>query len=124
MIGGLAAIFGMSVLNFVLSRVLWTKGILIGIALVLGAAFGFDGLRKLFRRKYGLNAAKFFLCAYVPSIVSAGIQIVAVFVFLLGGLGNLFIAVFYIFTSAALAAEGGIWLAVSAAVDRRKGNSI
>lgn len=129
-IGGLAANFVMSSLNLVLFFTLMGGGILIGIALAMAAAFGLDCLRKLFRRKYGLNAAKFFLCAYAPPIVGAGILLGVVLLLdaagyfsgLFAGLGEFIAALSCVITSGALAAAGGLWLAVSAVIERRRAN--
>lgn len=62
-IGGLPAVFGISVLNLFMFFSLFPFGVLAAIALTAGAAFGNDRLRVLFAKKYGISAPKFLLCA-------------------------------------------------------------
>lgn len=120
-IGTLAAVAAMSLFNsFFAFGQGYRFGEFFGIAVIVGAAFGAYCLSKLFRRKYGLSAPKFFLYAYVPPIVVSGIYLAVVigitalgldyFIFW-GGFGIL-IAVCSAITSVVFAAVGGIWLAV------------
>mgnify|MGYP001030285559 FL=1 len=95
-------------------------GLLIGIAAVMGIAFGADRLRIRFRRKYGVNAAWFFLCAYAPSIVGSGVLFAAVIYPDSIGLGELIIALSCIIASGAFAAAGGIWLGISTIIERKR----
>lgn len=130
-LGGLAAVFGMSVLGLTLILVLMWGGLLIGIAVVMGMAFGADRLRMLFKRKYGMNAAKFFLCAYVPPIVGSVILFVMVelldeagyFSGFMAGLGEFLMALSCVIASGAFAAAGGIWLTVSTIIERKRAGS-
>lgn len=128
-LGGIAAVFGMALLDVVLFFTLMWSGLLIGIAAVMGMAFGADRLRILFKRKYGMNAAKFCLCVYVPSIAASGVCFITVilldkagyFTGFFAGLGEFIFSLSYILTASAFAAAGAIWLAVSACVRRKLG---
>lgn len=130
-LGGLAAVFGMAVLGLILIFEFMWGGLLIGIAAVIGMAFGADRLRMLFKRKYGMNAAKFFLCAYVPPIVGSVILYVVVelldeagyFSGFFAGLGEFLMALSCVIASGAFAAAGGIWLAVSTIIERKRAGS-
>lgn len=127
-LGGLAAVFGMAVLGLILIFEFMWGGLLIGIAAVMGIAFGADRLRMLFKRKYGMNAAKFFLCSYVPPIVGSIILFVVVelldeagyFSGFMAGLGEFLMALSCVIASAAFAAAGGIWLMISTIIERKR----
>lgn len=127
-LGGLAAVFGAAMLGLILILVLMWGGLLIGIAAVMGMAFGADRMRILYKRKYGMNAAKFFLCAYVPPIVGSVILFVVVelldeagyFSGLFPGLGEFLMALSCVIASGAFAAAGGIWLTVSTIIERKR----
>lgn len=123
-IGGIAAVYGVSVIcNLLASELIWVKlmwvGWLIDIALILGMAFGGYCLSKLFRRKYEMGASMFFLCAYVPPMVGSGIYFVTILILdsigyfkgFMAGLREGLTALAFVIASIALAVVGGIWLA-------------
>lgn len=61
-------IYALSWLNFVLIH-LFLIGFLAAIATTVAAAFGLNKLRINLKEKHGLSTPRFFLFAYVPSIV-------------------------------------------------------
>lgn len=58
-------LFGSSMLGAVSDTGDSASVVVIPILILAAATFGFDCLRKLYRRKFGLNAPLFFLCAYI-----------------------------------------------------------
>lgn len=131
-IGSALAVFGAAVGFLCLVFVLYEWGVLIAIVLTLAAAFGIDCLRRLFRRKYGLNAGLFFLCAYMPSAV---ISMTSMIVFTLlddagyfsgmfAALGEFLMAFAYIVMAFSFAAAGGIWLVIMTIVERKRSGKL
>ena len=123
-LGGIVAVFGVSVICMLLaSELVWVDlmwvGWIIDITLILGMAFGGYRLSELFRRKYEMGAPRFFLCAYVPPMVGSGIYFVIILILdsagyfsgFLGGLGESLTALAFVIASIVLAVVGGIWLA-------------
>ncbi|MCM1165564.1 MAG: hypothetical protein NC299_03875 [Lachnospiraceae bacterium] len=127
-IGGLTAVFGLTILGILLFFGLMELGLLIGIVVALGAAFGADRLRVLFRKKYGLNAGVFFLCAYVPPLVGAGIAFVTVLLLdeagyfsgFLAGVRAAIFALASLIAAGVFAAAGGVMLLISAMIERAR----
>lgn len=118
---GIAAVFGLSVLCMLLFVELMNIGLFIDFALVLGTAFGGYCISKLYRRKYGMGASMFFLCAYVPPMIGSGIFFTVVLILdgvgyfdgFFAGLGETLTALASVIVSDVLAIAGGIWLAVA-----------
>lgn len=127
-IGSALAVFGVSIGFLTVLLILVGPGVLVAIALALAAAFGIDCLRRLFHRKYGLNAGLFFLCAYAPSAATSVILYIVValldeagyFSGMFPGLGEFLLAISYMLSAFALAAAGGIWLVIMTAVERKR----
>lgn len=100
---------------------LMNVGLFIDFALVLGMAFGGYCINKLYRRKYGISAPMFFLCAYVPPLVSSIIYFVIILILdatgyfkgFMAGLGEALTALAFVAVSVVLVIVGGIWLAVA-----------
>lgn len=61
----IALLFGSAMLGTVSDTGGSASVMVIPILILAAATFGFDCLRKLYRRKFGLNAPLFFLCAYI-----------------------------------------------------------
>lgn len=122
-LGGLAAVFGLSVLCMLLFFELMDIGLFIDFVLVLGAAFGGYCISKLYRRKYEMGAPMFFLCAYVPPMIGSGISLTVILILdelgyfngFLAGLGEALTALAFVAVSVMLAIAGGIWIAVAGA---------
>lgn len=120
-IGGLAAVFGLSVLCMLLLVELLNVGLFIDFVLILGMAFGGNCISKLYRRKYGMGVSMFFLCAYVPPMIGSGIFFTVVLILdklghfrgFMEGLREALAALAFVAVSVVLAIAGGIWLAVA-----------
>ncbi len=120
-IGGLAAVFGLSVLCMLLLAELLNVGLFIDFVLILGMAFGGNCISKLYRRKYGMGVSMFFLCAYVPPMIGSGIFFTVVLILdklghfrgFMEGLREALAALAFVAVSVVLAIAGGIWLAVA-----------
>ncbi len=104
-------------------------GLLINIAATLAAGIGVDRLRRLFRKKYGLKAPLFFVCAYLLSIIGSVVYL-AVFAYLdsigyfvgfLAGLGELILGIAWLVTAAAFTAVGGLYLLFSFIIQKSEG---
>ena len=76
-IGGILLFFGISAAVYWLLVFGWF-GIIPGLALTFGAAFGVGRLRGVFEDRCGISSQKFFLCAYMPSVAAAVIYFVIV----------------------------------------------
>lgn len=119
-LGGFAGIFGLSLVNLILFGNLLSLGNLVGLILTASAAFGIDGLRVLFARKYGLSAPKFFLCAYVPSVTATLVYFTVVlyldsvgyFTGFFAGLGEFIMGLAWLATSAVAIIFGFIIFAI------------
>ncbi|MDE6726969.1 MAG: hypothetical protein K2J80_03395 [Oscillospiraceae bacterium] len=128
-LGGAAAIFGLSFANLLLVLVLLHAGILIAIVVTGGAVFGIDRLRVLFRNKYGFSAPKFFLCAYAPSVAVSAVYYAVIctldnagyFKGFMAGLGEYLMGLVWLITSAAAIVLAAIMLVISAVAVRKKG---
>lgn len=120
-IGGLAAVFGLSFLCMLLFAELMNFGLFIDFVLVLGMAFGGYCISKLYRRKYGIGVSMFFLCAYVPLMICSGIYFTVILILdelghfrgFMEGLGESLTALAFVAVSVVLAIAGGIWIAVA-----------
>ncbi len=120
-IGGLAAVFGLSALCMLLLAELLHVGLVIDFVLILGMAFGGNCISKLYRRKYGMGVSMFFLCAYVPPMIGSGIFFTVVLILdklghfrgFMEGLREALAALAFVAVSVVLAIAGGIWLAVA-----------
>lgn len=128
-LGGAAAIFGLSVANLMLFFGLMQIGVLIAIVVTGGAVFGFDRLRMLFANKYGFSAPKFFLCAYAPSVAVSAVYYAVVCALdkagyykgFMAGLGETLVGLSWLITSAAAVVMAAICFAVSTAIARKRG---
>lgn len=119
-LGSAPAIFGAAIGILCLMFLLFEWSLPVTIALVIAAAFGIDCLRRLFRRKYGLNAGLFFLCVYAPSVAVSVSSFVVISLLNVVGLGEFIMALVYIITAFSFAAAGGIWLAILTIVGRKR----
>lgn len=125
-LGGIAAVLGLSVVSMLLFVELMNIGLLIDFALILGAAFGIYRIAKLYHRVYEMRVSQFFLCAYIPPMIGSGIFFIVVLILdkigyfdgFLGGLGEALTALASIAVSVVLAIVGGIWLAVAHGNDK------
>lgn len=126
-LGGLAAVFVVDIIGILLFFAMMWGGLLLGIVADIVMAFGADWLRKLFKRKYGLSAASFVLCAYAPPIAGSVIVYAVVaaldeaghFRGLFAGLGEYLFALSCVIASGVFAAAGFIWLAASSIIERK-----
>lgn len=127
-LGGTAAIFGLSVANLMLFFGLMQIGILIAIIVTGGAVFGIDRLRVLFANKYGFSAPKFFLCAYAPSVAASAVYFAVVcaldkagyFKGFMAGLGETLMGLVWLITSAAAVVLGFIMHVISSNICAKK----
>ena len=71
-LGGTVLLLAVSWLNILMIIFLLYLGFILGIVPVLGAAYGLDEIRK-WLKGHGISTGRFFLCAYVPSIVISGV---------------------------------------------------
>lgn len=128
-LGGAAAIFGLSFANLLLTLILMHCGVLIAIVVTGGAVYGIDRLRVLFADKYGFSAPKFFLCAYALSVAASAVYYAVVCALdkagyykgFFAGLGEYLMGLAWLITSAAAIVLAAIMLVISAVVARKKG---
>lgn len=128
-LGGAAAIFGLSVVDLMLTLILMHGGVALAIIVTGGAVFGIDRLRVLFAGKYGFSAPKFFLCAYAPSVAASAVYYAVVCALdeagyykgFMAGLGEYLMALAWIITSAAAVVLAAICFAVTTAIARKRG---
>lgn len=128
-LGGAAAIFGLSFADLLLTLILMHGGVLIAIVVTGGAVFGIDRLRVLFADKYGFSAPKFFLCAYAPSVAASAVYYAVVCALdkagyykgFMAGLGEYLMGLAWLITSAAAVVMAAICFAVSTAIARKRG---
>lgn len=129
LIAASAVIYGLSFVYLLIALALFDSGgVLIDIAVTLAAGIGVDRLRRLYRRKYGLKAPLFFVCAYLPSIVGSAVYF-AVYNYLDGigyfegffaGLGEFVLGLSWIATAAAFTAAGGLYLLISFIIEKKR----
>lgn len=120
-LGSVAGICGISVLNLYLALGLIGVGILPAVIVTAGAAFGISRLRGVFERKYGIGFRKFFLFAYVPSAAASGIFYIVIlcldkagyFKGFFAGMGEFLYGLAWLLTAVVAAVMGAIMLAVS-----------
>ena len=111
-VGVLVVSFMLTLLNFfaVLIEVI---GYALAVAMTLAASFGIDRIRLVFREKYAINSALFWVFAYVPVLLAT-----MGFLIYTANIDDFFIGVvalpFYIspISNAAFAASGAFWIIV------------
>lgn len=119
---GVVALLVMVIAGMLLGHVADYKnsglGLVIRIAVALAGTFGVDRLRILYKKKYGLKAPLFCLCAYAPIAIWAVCSI-ATFIFF----GYSYSGYSYLVAETVIVLAGALlWLAVSADVKRAKGS--
>lgn len=127
--GSILIFFGISFANLMLYLLLLEFGVVLGIILTAGAAFGIGRLRGVFERRYGFSSPKFFLCAYAPSVAAAGIYYLIftildsakIFRGMMAGLLELLIGLSWLITAGVAAASGAVILIISANIRAKKG---
>lgn len=129
-IGGAVAWFALLTGSYLLAAVSDRGGsaslVVIPILILAAATFGFDCLRRLYRRKFGLNAPLFFLCAFIFPAAWAAYSLPETFrkrgfsyggsdsSFYLGGLTEYYEQVFTPVAAITILAGALIWFGISA----------
>lgn len=76
-IGVLVVSFMLMLLNF-FATMIENIGYAIAVAMTLAASFGIDRIRLVFREKYAMNSALFWVFAYVPALLLTAVFIIQI----------------------------------------------
>lgn len=92
------------------------SGLIVRIVIALAGTFGIDRLRVLYKKKYGIKAPAFYLCAYAPTAAWASYAVIS-------SVSRGYPYSYYgnIITEMAIVSAGALlWLAVSAVIKKAK----
>ncbi len=109
-------VIGGTLIGYAADREVGGVGLIVQIVIALAGTFGIDRLRILYRKKYGIKAPLFYLCAYAPIAAWVGYAVIS-------SVSHGYPYSYYGNTITAMAivlAGALLWLAVLAFVERAK----